>query len=125
MDLTFRRVDKIKGIKTINNLFDEPNIVTVFPLKAFYKTESITAEKTVELAVSVSKKRFKKSPNRNRVKRVLRESYRINKVKILSNIPNHIKLSVMIVYIGKELPKTTEINSKTEELFKKISTRIN
>ena len=36
MNLTFRRSDKIKGIKTINTLFDEPNIVTVFPLKAFY-----------------------------------------------------------------------------------------
>lgn len=124
MSLTLRRSDKIKGVKTINILFDEPDIVTVFPLKAFYKNELITNNSQIEIAVSVSKKRFKKSPDRNRIKRILRESFRVNKMKILSNTSNDTKLSVMIVYIGKELPEVMDLKNKMEELFQKIDTRI-
>ncbi len=122
-NLRFSSNQKIKGIKAINGLFEQPNRALDYPLKAFYFLTKRDDSK-IKIAVSVSKRRFKKSPDRNRIKRIIREAYRINQQDFFRDETLSGELLVMIVYIGKELPNMNDVQKSMINLFIKIKKRI-
>lgn len=69
----------------------------------------------VKLGVSVSKRYFKKAVHRNRIKRLLRECYRLN--KDLFNEYFGEKTTAMLFWVSSELPKTFQ---EVEEQFIKL-----
>lgn len=79
---------------------------------------------SVEIAVSVSKKRFKKAVDRNRIKRLLREAYRRNQVKIDRNQLTHQALSVMFLFVGKEMPNFELVEEKIITLLSRLNNSI-
>ena len=70
------------------------------------------------MGVSVSKKYFKKAVDRNYFKRVLRETYRLNKYLILDNIEK--PFAIMFFYQTKDRLPYAEIETKTIQLFEKF-----
>ena len=70
------------------------------------------------MGVSVSKKYFKKAVDRNYFKRVLRETYRLNKYLLLENSEK--KYGFMFFYQTKDRLSYQEINEKTIQLFQKF-----
>jgi ribonuclease P protein component len=66
----------------------------------------------------VSKKHFKKAVDRNYYKRVLRESYRLNKQKLIQHLTK--KYCFMLLYQSKERLTYKEINEKMVQLFEKF-----
>ena len=78
----FGRRQKLKSRKQIQELFDGGNSFFAHPVKLIWMVgEPSTGPVASKLltGVSVSKRNFKKATDRNRVKRLLRESYRLNK----------------------------------------------
>jgi ribonuclease P protein component len=75
------------------------------------------------MGVSVSKKYFKKAVDRNYFKRLLRETYRLNKHLLLENLNQ--KYAFMFFYQTKDRLTYSEINSKTIQLFQKFLEQIN
>lgn len=69
----------------------------------------------VKLGVSVSKRYFKKAVNRNRIKRLLRECYRLNKDLFTEYFGE--KTTAMLFWVSSELPKTFQ---EVEEQFIKL-----
>ena len=67
---------------------------------------------SLNFGVSVSKRKFKKSPDRNKIKRVIREAYRTQNQKLKLNIKFYGKISMMIIYLGDDLPKQQETATK-------------
>ena len=67
------------------------------------------------MGVSVCKRYFKKAVDRNRIKRLIREAFRLNKEEYFNNIPT--SYALMILYIGKDTADFDLINSKTKLLL--------
>lgn len=75
----------------------------------------------LQAGFTVSARNFKKAVDRNQVKRLMRESYRIQKNN-LKNIleENHKNLAVFFIYTGIELPKYNDIFDKMGSALKRI-----
>ena len=73
------------------------------------------------MAISVPRKKFKNAVDRNRIKRLIRESYRINKHILYENLEKeNRKIQMMLIYISKEKYDFNTINSRLQQLIKKF-----
>ena len=115
MNYRFPKHEKLKSQKTIERLFLEGKSVTKFPLKLFFLPVENTDSVKIKTAVSVAKRNFKTAVARNRIKRLLREAYRLNKHLLSENIDQH--YAIMILYIGKELPRFDTVDRKMKTLL--------
>ncbi|WP_291870899.1 ribonuclease P protein component [Maribacter sp.] len=123
MDLSYPKKEKLKSKKRIEQLFLEGKNVTSFPLKLIYLETALPDAIKVQTGVAVSKKRFKNAVKRNRIKRLLRESYRINKSLVTDNTTS--SYAFLILYIGKEMPTYTAIEKQMQHLFQKFNAKTN
>jgi ribonuclease P protein component len=119
MQQTFKKQERLKKSKLIEQLFAEGKSITVFPIKLIYFQIDHQSPYKVQAGVSASKRNFKKAVDRNKIKRLLREVYRKNKYLIYDseNTKKHI---FMFIYLGKiELDYQT-LEKKMVELIHKF-----
>ena len=103
----FGKQEKLKSRKVVEDLFVRGKSQSIFPIRIFYKFLPVQAdEKTImQAGVSVSKKNFKRAVDRNRIKRLMREAYRLQKNKLSEEILLKQKgLHIFFVYTGNEMP---------------------
>ncbi|RYJ53307.1 ribonuclease P protein component [Flavobacterium petrolei] len=118
MNFTYPKNEKLKSKITIGLLFTEGKSVSKYPLRLVYKAGSLNESEKIKMGVSVSKKNFKKAVDRNYFKRVLRETYRLNKHLLIDNLDQ--PYSFMFFYQTKDRLTYEEINTKTIQLFEKF-----
>lgn len=116
MDFSYPKKERLKNKKAIEGLFSEGQSVSKYPLRLVF-IETPEETEPIKMGVSVSKKNFKKAVDRNYFKRLLRESYRLNKKILADGIKK--KYAVMFFYQTKERLTFEEINEKTVLLFHK------
>lgn len=122
MSFTYPKNERLKSKTTIGLLFSEGKSVSKYPLRLVYRQAEENSEEKIKLGVSVSKKYFKKAVDRNYFKRVLRETYRLNKHLLLDNLDQ--QYSIMFFYQTKDKLSYQEINTKTIQLFEKFIQQI-
>ncbi len=116
MNQKFPKKEKLKRSKTIENLFLEGKTHSKFPIKLFFlQKENI---ETNLAAFAVPKRNFKSAVDRNRVKRQLREAYRLNK-HILKEIHGK-KFVMLFLFIGKVKPQYIQLEEAMVKLLKKL-----
>lgn len=118
MSFTYPKNEKLKSKISIGLLFSEGKSVSKYPLRLVYHTGSLNEGEKIKMGVSVSKKNFKKAVDRNRFKRILRETYRLNKHILLDNLDK--PYAFMFFYQTKDRLSYEEINNKTIQLFEKF-----
>lgn len=121
MAFTYPNNEKLKSKNTIDALFSNGKSVTKYPLRLVYTPELFTDGATIKMGVSVSKKYFKKAVDRNYFKRLLRESYRINKEMLAKTDQSY---AFMLLYQSKDRLDFAEVNAKTQLLFEKFLAEI-
>ena len=119
MNFTYPNPEKLKSKTTIDALFSEGKSVSKYPLRLVYVENTEVNTEVIKMGVSVSKKYFKKAVDRNYFKRILRETYRLNKAILLEN--NDKNYAFMFFYQTKERLSYTEIELKTKQLFQKFN----
>jgi ribonuclease P protein component len=119
MQFTYPKHEKLKSKTTIDLLFSDGNSVSKFPLRLVYVENSEENAELIKMGVSVSKKYFKKAVDRNYYKRVLRETYRLNKHLLIDSLQK--PYAFMFFYQTKERLSYQEIEEKTIQLFQKFS----
>lgn len=122
MNFTYPKNEKLKSKITIGLLFTEGKSVSKYPLRLVYNLGTFDEGEKIKIGVSVSKKYFKKAVDRNYFKRVLRETYRLNKHLLLDNLDQ--PYSFMLFYQSKDRLSYAEINTKTIQLFEKFLLQI-
>lgn len=75
----------------------------------------------LQAAFSVSSRNFKKATDRNRIKRVMRESYRLQKNALSESLAaGQKKINLFIIYTGRELPEYSMVFEKTGLIIKRL-----
>jgi ribonuclease P protein component len=122
MNFTYPKNEKLKSKITIDLLFSKGKSVSKYPLRLVYvESDYGIAEDSgqkIKMGVSVSKKNFKHAVDRNYFKRVLRETYRLNKHLLIDNLDK--PYAMMFFYQTKDRLSYEEINTKTIQLFEKF-----
>ena len=108
---------RLKGKKQIEILFEEGRSINAFPFRLIFLESSEAA-----IGISVGKKNFKLAVDRNRIKRQMRESAKKIFVPLLNESKNNYYL--MLVYIGKEKPTFTQVETKMNLLFEKFLNKV-
>ena len=123
MKFTYPKEERLKSKIKIGLLFSDGQSVSKYPLRLVYFEGAVGTDAQTQMGVSVSKRNFKRAVDRNYFKRVLRETYRMNKAVLLDGLEK--PYSFMLFYQTKERLSFDEINTKTIQLFEKFKTQIN
>ncbi|WP_298766853.1 ribonuclease P protein component [uncultured Polaribacter sp.] len=115
MKNTLGKEERLKSRKLIEKLYSEGNSVKKFPLRMVYIQTKHTSNFPAQVGVSVPKRIFKLAVKRNRIKRLMRETYRLQKEIVYNNLD--LPYVFMISYIGKEEIKYESLFVKMEELL--------
>jgi ribonuclease P protein component len=121
---TFNKKERLCSQKLIEKLFSDGDSFFCFPLKVVYSQLPLPSKYPARVAFSVSKKNVKKAVQRNRIKRLMRESYRLNKNGFYRQISEK-KVAVFFIFVGKEMPRYCDIEAAMQQCLKKLGTRIN
>lgn len=114
---TLSKAERIKSLKTIDELFKNGSSFFLHPIKIIYGRYPTTGS-AWQAAFMVSKRTFKRSVDRNRIKRQLREAWRRNKSLIAAN---ELPVQVILIYTAQKLPLQEELNLAVIKAIQKIN----
>jgi ribonuclease P protein component len=118
MNFKYSKKDKLKSKKLIDQLFTEGKAITAYPLRLVYLKTEFDDGVLLKTGVSVSKKLHKTAVARNRIKRLLREAYRLNKPHYFNN--SSTSYAFMILYLSKDGTTFDKLNTSIKLLFQKF-----
>ena len=116
---TLGKTERLKSRKAIDHLFDKGQRFNVGALRVYFLPVD---KEGVRAGVSASSKNFSKAVDRNRVKRLLRETYRLQKNLIAEKLPIGKGVDLFFVYTEKQLPEFLSLKTQMEKALLKINT---
>ena len=120
-----RKLERLSRKKIIEKLFaGGSRSFSIFPLRVVWlPVEELDVQ--ASLLVSVSKRRFKRAVKRNRVKRQIREAYRLNKQPLLEALAEKdLRLALAFIYLSDELVDSTVIAEKMKIALVRIVEKV-
>ncbi|MGQ0828915.1 MAG: ribonuclease P protein component [Bacteroidota bacterium] len=120
---TFTKAERLYSKVLIDKLIENGNSFQSFPFKIIW-LEVQENLAPAQIVISVPKRSFKRSVDRNKLKRRTREAYRKNKMALYDHLNNK-RIILMFIYIAKTILDYKEIEEKVvlglEQLNKKIN----
>lgn len=117
MRLTLSKEEKLKSRKQIEKLFVEGDSMKEYPLRLKYLKIS-DVNNSVKTTFSVPKRNFKLAVKRNRIKRLLRESYRKNKDVFVQGLTG--EYIIMFMYTDRIEWSQVDLEKKVKRLMNKF-----
>ena len=122
---SYGKKEKLKSRKLLAELFAQKQSFLLFPLKVFYYIPVAALDYPVKAGVGVNSRNFKKAVHRNRIKRLLREGYRLNKLPLQHYLEEKNKaVIVFFLYIDKVLPQDKIIEAKMPAVIHQLIKRL-
>lgn len=123
MTATLCKAERQNKRSVIGKLFESGGkSISAFPLRVVYMPIAKDSEYPVNILVSVPKRLFKRAVKRNRVKRQIREAYRLNKdilLQPLTSQPHGMVLA--FIWLDKELHPSDEVGRRVRSLLHRIA----
>jgi ribonuclease P protein component len=123
---TWNKKEKLKSRKRIERVFREGKSISLFPFRVWWMLQPSAAEAILQAGFGVSSRNFRKAVDRNRIKRLSREAYRLQKQPLSQLLEEKgLCLAVFFIYTGKDLPDYAIVSQKIavalQKLIKEIS----
>jgi len=121
---TFPKSARLKSRKTLKKLFAEGKNLRVTGLRVAYLPTP--PEEGLKCAVGVSARHFKRAVDRNRIKRQIREAYRLQQQDLKQIFDaGSTGLGIFILYTGKEMPLYPQLYANVGLALQKLTTAFN
>jgi len=125
---TFSRCERLKSHTIIGRLFREGNSYIAYPLRVVWlpvldsdSARAFFEENRAQLAISVPKRAFKTAVSRNRMKRRIREAYRLHKHDLYAKLAaSDQRIALMLVLVAKEEIPYCDVENGILKLIKKF-----
>lgn len=126
MDNSFKKIEHLTGEKLIQKVFGSKHRFLIHPIKVnFLFNQELKDDVNIKIMVSCPKRNFKKAVDRNRIKRLLREAYRLNKHSLVEALQREeFNLVVTLVFIGNEMPDFKYIENKIIQSLKRLEEEV-
>ena len=92
--------EKLKSRKILDSLFTEGKVLHGGPVRLLYIAQPYADDSPVKMAVTAPKRAMKFAHDRNRMKRIMREAYRINKHDLIQYCHQK-KIGLAILFISR------------------------
>ena len=130
---TYQKTDKLKSRKQTQHLFSTGQAINVFPIRLIYTIEPIegtaanlSLTSVLQAGVGAPSRTFRKAVQRNRVKRLLREAYRLEKPNFISQAAlNNKRVNLFFLYTDALVLSHVDIQGKLKEALSILVTKLN
>ncbi len=116
-DFKLPKSEKLHSFGAIRRLFTEGRGGFVYPLRYMVYAE-VADETKAEILFSTPKKFLKRANKRNKVRRRMREAYRLNKAVLASGTPRY--MQVALIYSSKEVLDYKTIENATKRILENL-----
>ena len=117
---TLGKEERLKSRKVIEYLFKKGKSFSIFPFRVVWQYQQDSSA-ILQAGFTASSKNFKKAVDRNRIRRLMKEAYRLQKNDLQQILQvNNKSIAIFIIYVGKELPLYQLISDKTNAVLQKL-----
>lgn len=113
---TLPKAEHLCSNKEMTDLFANGTSFVKYPLRIVFAPSTTTTPRPTQILISVPKKRFKHAVDRNRIKRLVREAYRLNKQLLCPPQP----LNIAFIYIDNQLPTFASVQKAVVAALSKM-----
>jgi len=122
---SFPKSEHLCGEKRITRLFTQGDAFIAYPLRVVYLIEPKKDTETASVMVSVPKKRFKRAVKRNRLKRLMREAYRLNKQELTGKLDQkELQIHVAFNYVSDDVLDFAQVEKKMKVALQRLIEKI-
>jgi ribonuclease P protein component len=105
---TFTKSERLTNVKLIASVFSSTENLKAFPILFIHHSLDLQGPSNYQVLFSVSKKKFKRAVDRNRIKRLMRECFRLQKAEFVQALGER-KLIGAFIYTNKVITDYTSI----------------
>jgi ribonuclease P protein component len=110
---TFSKEERLTGKTNIDQLFNDGKSFNLFPFRVFYRVGSTLDGPPARLLIAIPKKKIKHAVDRNRLRRLIREAYRLHKAELVNCLENGaVSLHFALIYTAE----STDLTFREAEL---------
>jgi ribonuclease P protein component len=116
--------ERLKSRKQIDLLFQQGKSFSAFPLRVTFRVEPSEAP-GLQAGFTVSKRNFKRAVDRNRIKRLLREAYRLRKNELKDAVAaKAVSLHVFFLYSDQHIQEFAAIQNAMQQALAKLLSKL-